>query len=305
MAVVRSRQTLADKGARLVVLNRKSERADQALQKLKEHFPDSTIDGVECDLKSFISVRKAAEQVKELLVPEGCVDVLCNNAGVMAMKDEATVDGYDVQMQVNHLSHFLLTKELYPLLLKASDARGEARIVNHSSIARLNPNRPVEAKSLEKNGGALGGDGKVATWTRYQQTKRANGLFTYALRDRFEAKKSNVKAMLAHPGVARTALIANTGKDGAGFTGVVGSCLQWMFSSSFRSQTEEDGTLGILSCMCLSDAPNGAFYGPGKKGDGYRGPAVLISPEKEITDKTQIELLWSKSEEAIGDKFEI
>ena len=97
----------------------------------------------------------------------GGLDVLCNNAGVMAMPDRATGDGYDVQMQTNHLAHFLLTKEVFspfpphfpgrsapstffrqvfPLLEAAARARGDARVVNHSSIARRNPAKPLEAR---------------------------------------------------------------------------------------------------------------------------------------------------------------
>ena len=64
------------------------------------------------------------------------LDVLANNAGVMALQDKATTDGFDLQMQTNHLSHFLLAKELYPAVKAAAAARGEARIVHHSSISR-------------------------------------------------------------------------------------------------------------------------------------------------------------------------
>ena len=77
------------------------------------------------------------------------LDVLCNNAGVMALKDKATIDGFDVQMQTNHLSHFLLTKLCMALLEKASQLRDEARIVNHSSIARFQTKR-LKEKFLEK-----------------------------------------------------------------------------------------------------------------------------------------------------------
>jgi len=87
----------------------------------------------------FASVDAAADRVRELC--PGGLDVLCNNAGVMAFADTATVDGYDVQMQTNHLSHFLLTRELMPLLEMAGQATGEARVVNHSSIARMSPKR--------------------------------------------------------------------------------------------------------------------------------------------------------------------
>jgi len=102
---------------------------------------------VECDLRSFASVEAAAKRVAELC-PEG-VHVLANNAGVMALPDEATGDGFDVQMQTNHLSHFLLTRELMPLLERAAEADGEARVVNHSSGARMFPQRTLLPRFLE------------------------------------------------------------------------------------------------------------------------------------------------------------
>ena len=82
--------------------------------------------------------------------------------------------GYDTQMQTNHLSHFLLTKELFPLLEKAAKAKGEARVVNHSSSARKMPSTPLQSKYLGKNGGNLGGNGNSfifagARWQRYHQ----------------------------------------------------------------------------------------------------------------------------------------
>ena len=133
--------------------------------------------------------------------PNG-LNVLCNNAGVMALKDQATKDGYDVQMQTNHLSHFLLTKELLPLLETAANRDGEARIVNQSSLARRGP--PLKQKYFGKNGGNLGGNGNSvvfngARWVRYHQTKLANLVFTYALQQKLEAKGSKVKAIVAHP----------------------------------------------------------------------------------------------------------
>ena len=155
---------------------------------------------IPCDLQDLESVRKAAEEVKSKY-PQG-LNVLCNNAGVMALKDEATKDGFDVQMQTNHLSHFLLTKQLYPLLETAANRDGEARIVNHSSIARRG--RALDPKYFGKNGGNLGGNGSSmifggARWVRYQQTKLANLVFTYALHEKLLAKNSKVKAIVAHP----------------------------------------------------------------------------------------------------------
>merc|ERR1719220_2740027 len=134
------------------MLNRVSERAEEALLELRRRTEDADpqVDLLPCDLMSFAAVREAAQKLKEELGSSG-LDVLCNNAGIMATKDEATVDGCDTQMQTNHLSHYLLTAEVWPLLEKAAELRGEARVVNHSSGARIGP--PLEKQYLEKNGG--------------------------------------------------------------------------------------------------------------------------------------------------------
>mmetsp|Transcript_5379 Transcript_5379/g.14957 ORF Transcript_5379/g.14957 Transcript_5379/m.14957 type:complete len:258 (+) Transcript_5379:103-876(+) len=141
--------------------------------------PGTTVVSVPCDLADFSSVRQAAQQVADAC-PDG-ISVLCNNAGVYACADVATRDGYDIQMQINHLSHFLLTRELMPLL-EASSRRGEggaARIIHQSSVARSIPKTPLRAEYLGRNGGNLGGNGlgllnNGPRCQRYQQSKLAN-----------------------------------------------------------------------------------------------------------------------------------
>jgi len=199
--------TLASLGARLVLLNRKSERSKASLEELKKNHPDAEIEQIDCDLQSFASVKSAAQEVISKY-GEG-INVLANNAGIMAVPDKATEDGHCVQMQTNHLSHFLLTKLLMPLLEKGAEAHGEARVVNHSSIARKG--KPLKAKYFGTNGGKLGGSEQAARWARYQQTKLANAVHTFALKDRLDAAGSKVKAVVAHPGIARTELFAGPG----------------------------------------------------------------------------------------------
>ena len=140
-------KTCAELGASVIMLNRKSERADAAFESVKAvAAAGSTIHNVSCDLMDFDSVKAAAKEVVALC-PNG-LDVLANNAGIMAARDKATKDGYDAQMQTNHLSHFLLTRELLPLLEVAAKRTGDARIVNHSSLARRNGGQPIDAKYL-------------------------------------------------------------------------------------------------------------------------------------------------------------
>ena len=118
-------------------------------------------------------------------------------------------------MQTNHISHFLLTRELFPLLEKSDDPR----VINHSSIARYGP--PLGSQYLGKNGGNLGGDKMPMVgmfngprWERYHQTKLANCLFTYALKAKVEAAGKKIKSLVAHPGLAATQLQVTTVVDG-------------------------------------------------------------------------------------------
>lgn len=292
--------TMADLGATVIMLNRPSARSEKALKDITGLYPDALIHAVDCDLQSFDSVRSACKVVAELC-SDG-IDVLCNNAGIMAFEDLATQDGFDVQMQTNHLSHFLLTAELMPLLSKASKAKGEARIVNHSSIARLSAKK-LDPKYLERNGGNLGGNGsgmfaKEGRWVRYSQTKLANAAFTAALHNKLSAMQSSVKALVAHPGLANTDLQVTSIKKGG--MGAFGTKLMMKMA-----QSQEDGTLGILSCMCLPEANSGEFYGPGKGLFAGKGQARPFPLEKQYDNDETRELLWKKSCEAVGKDFSI
>ncbi len=291
--------TVAGLGAKVLVLNRESGRSASSFALLTAANPDAEMHKVECDLQSFDSVRSAAETVRSLC-PEG-VHVLCNNAGVMALGDQATVDGFDVQMQTNHLSHFLLTQELMPLLELAAESAGEARVVNHSSVARLRPSKVLMAQYLERNGGNLGGDGTRVQnmmfggprWMRYNQSKLANAAFTAALHHRFRESGSKVMALVAHPGYAATHL-QQTSADHGSTSSVLAN-----FGNRF-AQSAEDGAMGILSCMCLPEAESGQFWGPGSGASAMRGPAEPFALESFYDNEATRELLWAKSEEAVA-----
>ena len=183
-------QCSARKGAKVILmLNRSSERASLAEAAVKEQITkggtSTIVETIPCDLQDMASVQEAINTIKS---KHDKIDVLCNNAGVMALEDVATKDGYDVQMQTNHLSHFLLTKELLPLIQKSTDGR----VVNHSSVARKGG--PLQAKYFEKNGGNLGGNGssmifKGARWERYVVRTRKYTTFS-------EVQFSNIECLI-------------------------------------------------------------------------------------------------------------
>jgi NAD(P)-dependent dehydrogenase (short-subunit alcohol dehydrogenase family) len=285
-------RTCIKKGAKnVLLLNRPSERATKAEADLKACIVDGSkthVETIPCDLQDFSSVKAAAAKIK---ADHEAVDVLCNNAGVMALEDKATVDGYDVQMQTNHLSHFLLTKELYPLLQRAHELRGEARVVHHSSIARSG--KKLEAPYFGKNGGNLGGNGSSmvfngARWVRYQQTKLANSVFTKALADKFG--DSGIKAAVAAPGFATTNLQVSTNQDGGMGSGM------WIMRFA---QSSEDGAMPILAACFDPTTNNGDFWEPANKARSV-GPAVKFAWDKNSNDPENAKLLWKESEEACG-----
>jgi NAD(P)-dependent dehydrogenase (short-subunit alcohol dehydrogenase family) len=279
---------MAKLGAEVLLLNRNSERSASSLSSLQAEVPGAKFVAIECDLQDFDSVRNA---INEITSAYDVVDVLCNNAGVMAMPDIATKDGYDVQMQTNCISHFLLTNGLFQLIKKSQDGR----VVNHSSMARLGP--PLEEQYFGKNGGNLGGDGTQEEnnsftgprWMRYHQTKLANCAFTYGMIEKLEANGiGNVKVLLAHPGLAATQLQVTTAEAGG---------MQGGTDFMQMAQSAEDGATGIIRCCTDPEAASGDFYGP----EQWTGFPDKITPEDYLSSPENIRINWEGCEAAVGE----
>uniref|UniRef100_A0A0G4HCS0 Oxidoreductase n=1 Tax=Chromera velia CCMP2878 TaxID=1169474 RepID=A0A0G4HCS0_9ALVE len=267
-------RTAAENGGIVLLLNRRSERADKSLASLKEAVPSATFEQIDCDLQDMDSVRKAAEAVISKHPEVYC---LANNAGISAHEDKATKDGYDVQMQTNHLSHFLLTSLLLPSLEKGADRHGEARII------------------LGGERGNLGGNGDgffgSPNFERYDQTKLANAVFTQALHQKLQAKESKVKVLSCHPGASSTPII-----DGIPLKKDL-----WLLSLfNYALQSAEDGSMGLLTGMMGEGVKSGELCGPNSWVHCLNGPAVSVPARAVEKDPAMMELLWEKSEEACG-----
>lgn len=274
--------------AKVVMLNRPSKRADHALDVLKEHMPGADVSLVHIDMMSFKSVRAAGVQVCDKV---DRIDVFVCNAGVTASKDAATEDGCDIQMQVNHLSHFLLVSEIWPLLEKAVELGGEARVVSVTSDGKDKPANKLAARYLNKNGGNLGGDKSGclpfsgAQWARYQQSRLANFCFFLALHNRLKetGKSDKIKSLVCHPGTAATDALDKASESGG---------YGWCFNDALHriSQTTEDGIMGMLTCICFPSSKSGEFYAP----KGLTGPAISL-PMEALADEDSCKLLWEES----------
>lgn len=278
---------LAKLGATVLLLNRDSDRSVSARQRLESEVPDGTFVAITCDLQNFASVRAAAQEIGRRY---DRLDALCNNAGVMALPDQATADGYDVQMQTNSIAPFLLTKELFGLLRRSDDGR----VVNQSSLARRGAGH--DPMYFGRNGGDLGGDGspednaalRGPRWQRYHQSKLANCTFTYGLQQRLDERGiTTVKALLAHPGFAATSLQTNSASTGG---------MDVDSGLMSQAQSAEDGALGIIRACADPGARPGDFFGP----EGYTGFPGRLPPEDLLTDPENIRICWEGCEAAVG-----
>lgn len=277
--------TCAKKGAKVIMLSRKSDISEKALAAVQDA---STASGappptfVECNLLDFSSVKNAAIHIKECVGKDG-LDILCNNAGVMLQEDLASKDGYDITISTNVLSHFLLTKELIGDLENAAKNKGEARIVNMSSVSGFGPPEfnPIY---FTKRGGNLGG--MRASYDRYHQSKLANICFTITLHDLLKARGSNVKALACTPGICSTDMYVH---------------VQTVFGRDVRRDTvpsTEDGSCSQLKCIFDPLVNSGELWSP----KGVKGLPVKVEiepPTVLINDDVKKEL-WRLCEKAVG-----
>jgi len=297
----------------LIMLNRKSSRSVAAEEKVKHQAaPGVSVVTVTCDLENITSVRDAAMNVNRIAATFGGLDVLALNAGIMSQPDKRTADGYDVMMQTNHLSHFLLTKLLMPSLHQAATARGEVRIVTHSSLARgtsefFEGGGPVNSTYYVKSPpGSLGGDVRAASKERYHQSKLANIVFAMAMHAKFKGSHnySKFKALAAAPGFADTDLKIPAVADH-----------QWI--KDLIALSAPDGSCSLLTAMFSPMSKSGDFYEPERLSngppikvisEGYALPPVFPRglagiDDQMVCDDTTQAFVWETSEAGLGEDF--
>ncbi|NYV77932.1 oxidoreductase, partial [Streptomyces sp. UH6] len=181
---------LARRGAEVVLACRDVAKGREAADGIEAVVPAARVDVARLDLADLASVRAFAEDL-----PYGRLDLLVNNAGVMALPHRTTADGFETQFGVNHLGHFALTGLLLPRLL----ATPGARVVTVSSFLHALAN--IDARDLNAERG-------YHRWTAYARSKTANLLFTHELARRLAAAGADVTAAAAHPGYSATNLTA-------------------------------------------------------------------------------------------------
>jgi len=276
--------TVAKKGGFVILLNRASERSKQSFDSISKDAVGPPPRLIDCDLLSFESVREACEQVRESTRVSG-IDVLCCNAGIMLQEDKASTDGYDITASTNMLSHFLLAKELFSELTKASAINKEARIVTMSSMSGYGA-PAFNPTFFERRGGNLGGS--KASNERYHQSKVANLAFTAALDDKLRATNSRVKAISCTPGICGTNMFVHAITEMRGRP-----------APRNTVPSTEDGSLAQLKCIFDQTVESGDLWGP-KYGNSGELEKTIVGPPMILVDQDSKNAVWKVCEEAVG-----
>jgi NAD(P)-dependent dehydrogenase (short-subunit alcohol dehydrogenase family) len=267
---------LARKGARVVMACRNLDKGRAAEKRIRSEVPKADLELRALDLADLASVRAFADGL-----PDPCIDLLVNNAGVMALPRRETADGFEMHIGTNHLGHFALTG----LLLDRLRAAPAARVVTVSSGAHRIGRMNFDDLQTRK---------RYFRWTAYGQSKLANLLFAFELQRRAAAAGLELRSMAAHPGYAATDLQSHS----AFF-------LERLFmkvSNAVVAQSDAMGALPSLYAATEPDLPGGTFAGP----DGLaeqRGHPHVVSPSGAAQDEVAARRLWDVSEELTGVRY--
>jgi NAD(P)-dependent dehydrogenase (short-subunit alcohol dehydrogenase family) len=274
---------LARQGATVVMAVRNREKGQVAVERIQAEVPAADLQLRRLDLSSLDSVRAFAARVRE---DRDAIDILLNNAGIMATPAGQTKDGFETQVGTNHFGHFVLTEELLPLLEQAH----AGRVVTMTSIARSRGHSLTEE--------AVRVDDGYSAWQAYGDSKLANYQFGIELSRRLEAAGSKVKSLVAHPGLSNTNLqAASVENAGAGFRGNV-----WHVVARYIGMEPLSGALPELRAATDPEATNGQVYGPRWN---VRGAPVEIGREEKRLAPTDTDRMWQISEAQTGTVFSL
>jgi NAD(P)-dependent dehydrogenase (short-subunit alcohol dehydrogenase family) len=274
-------EQLATTGARVIIAGRSASKADVAVASIRTQVPSADLGFVHLDLASFASVRVAAAELAGL----GRIDALIENAGSImpSSRRQETVDGNEIMFGTNHLGHFLLTALLFPTL----QASGDSHVVTMGSGATHLTRIDLDNLQSTKN---------YSSWKAYGQSKHATQSFGFELDRRLRASASSVRALVAHPGAAQDA----KSPFRAGI--VEPTALQRMLGLVYViARGKQTAAWPIVRAAIDPDAEGGQYWGPRL----FSPQPSLLKPARVSQEEVLGRALWARSEELVGQKFEV
>lgn len=263
-------RALAAAGAHVVMAVRNTDRGLAGAERVRRTGPRGTVEVRRLDVSDLSSVRAFAAELDT-------VDVLVNNAGIMAVPRARSADGFELQLATNHLGHFALANLLLPRLTD--------RVVVVGSAAHRSGEVDVDDLHFERRG--------YAPYAAYAQSKLANLLFLAELQRRLAAVGSPLRATGAHPGYTATGIQAGTGSRFFTRLSDLGNALFGM--------RPHQGALPIL-CAATLDVAGGSYLGPHLPGELLGRPAY-VGRSSAAQDGRLARALWERSEELTGVEF--
>lgn len=270
---------LARKNATVIMACRNLNKGRGALDDLKQEVPDADVELMKLDLADLRSVREFADNFR---AQYDRLDLLINNAGVMAIGQQETEDGFEMQFGINHLGHFALTGLLIDMLTNTPNSR----VVTVSSGAHRNGVIKFDDLMHEQD---------YSRWGVYSQSKLANLLFAFELNRRLKGAGASTISVAAHPGYAATNL--QSIDDWA----VAKAILK--VTNAVMAQSAEKGALPQLYAAVAPDVSGGDFYGPHFM--QMRGYPVKEEASEAAYDIAAAEKLWEVSERLTGVRYRI
>jgi NAD(P)-dependent dehydrogenase (short-subunit alcohol dehydrogenase family) len=271
---------LARAGANVVLACRSLAKGDQAAAGIRGSVANAALSIEALDLADLGSVREFAARAD---AGHDRIDLLINNAGIMAAPRRLTTDGFESQFGTNHLGHFALTGRLLPALLKAP----APRVVTVSS--HLHRRGTMRFDDLQ-------GERKYDRWGAYGQSKLSNLMFCFELQRRATEAGSALRSLAAHPGYAATNLqFAATDR-------FYEKAFGWIGNRVF-AQSAEMGALPTLYAATVPDLPGGTFIGPGGRAQ-QRGYPTIVTAAGQAYNEEDWRRLWDVSEQLTGVHYE-
>jgi NAD(P)-dependent dehydrogenase (short-subunit alcohol dehydrogenase family) len=270
-------KALAGAGGQVVLAGRAPDRISAAQRQIPRDTASMVLDLADLD-----SVHRAAD-----LLPVDSLDVLINNAGVMAPPLGRTVDGFETQIGTNHLGHFALTGLLLPRIPVETD---RARVVTVSSGAhRMGRIDPADLNYEHR---------KYSPWAAYGQSKLANLLFMAELHRRAGAAGWSLRSVAAHPGYAAT----NLQLAGPAFANnPIGRPLTRLMNA-VAGQSAESGARPQLYAATMPDVVGADYFGPDRLFES-RGAPTRVDRSEAAKDASTARALWEASEALTGVRY--
>jgi NAD(P)-dependent dehydrogenase (short-subunit alcohol dehydrogenase family) len=269
-------RVLSAKGAKVILACRNQRKGEEAINRLRAANPAADVILEQLDTSDLASVRAFAERIR---AGHSRIDLLINNAGIMATPQATSKDGFEMQLATNHLGHFALAGLLLPLMQGVPGSR----IVPVGSLA---------ARSGTIDFDDLMGEGEYQAWKAYNQSKLANVMFGLELQRRLKLAGAATIAAMAHPGAS----VTNLFQAAEGWDSMISPELREDF------QGPEQGVLPILFAATAPEAVAGGYYGPSELNE-MKGPVGHAQLPEAALDQAQAERLWRVSEELTGVSY--